>query len=287
MASGSRSFCAFLGVVSVVGVACEARDVVVLRLPAATAGMMGAGMAAVAGTTTVAGASSGGVAGAEAAGSSGAGGSVEGGSGGSELGGAGGSTQAGNAGTAGMAGTAGAAGFGGMSGHAGSGGSDACRSNGDCPPSRVCAKNDCTAELGACEPEPLFCEATRATVCGCDGVTYWNDCVRRSAGVAASTQGECSAGAVSCDVADDCGVEDAVCARLRPRGSLDMCPPGPGTCWVLPKEQCDPRDSRRWVECVPPGTPIPTFPPPCIDTCTALMSGRTHIPARPDIVPCP
>jgi hypothetical protein len=184
----------------------------------------------------------------------------------------------------------GAAGLGGMSGTGGQGGGGgepgACRSNDDCPPSRVCAKSDCTAERGECEPEPLFCEATPAPVCGCDDVTYWNDCVRRSAGVAASAPGECRAGAVACNDARDCGVEDAVCARLRPRGGIDTCVSGPGTCWVLPKEECDPVDSRRWVECVPPGAPLPPFPPPCIDTCTALMSGRPHIPAHPDI-PCP
>jgi hypothetical protein len=175
-----------------------------------------------------------------------------------------------------------------MSGSAGGGHNDACRNNDDCPPSRgVCVKNDCAAEWGECEPEPLFCEATPAPVCGCDNVTYWNDCVRRSAGVPASFPGECRAEAVACNDANDCGVEDAACSRLRSRGDIDMCPPGPGICWVLPKEHCDPGDSRRWVECVPPGAPLPPFPPPCIDTCTALMSGRPHIRARTDIVPCP
>lgn len=288
MAGRRRAASALLTLVSAVTLACDATDVVVLRLPAPTAGVAGGGVAGggvggVAGAIPNAGTAGGGMSGA-AAGSGGDAGRGEGGSAGSSRGGDGGGEQAGSAGAAGMAGLAG---FGGTSGHAGTGGSDLCRNNDDCPPSRVCAKIYCTDELGACEPEPLFCEATPDPVCGCNQVTYWNDCVRRSAGVPASTTGECRAGAASCDVAEDCGVADAVCARLRPRGSLDMCPPGPGTCWVLPKEQCDPGDPRRWVECVPPGVPLPTFPPPCIDTCTALMSGRTHIPARPDILPCP
>jgi hypothetical protein len=259
--------------------ACESEDLVVLRLPGVPAGMAGgAGVETTSGGAG-AGTSSAGMSGTFAAGSAGmSAGSPGGGNAGAE-----------QAGTGGMetGGVAGLAGISGMSGSAGAGHNDACRSNDDCPPSRVCVKNDCQAEWGECEPEPLFCEATPAPVCGCDNVTYWNDCVRRSAGVPASFPGECRAAAVACDDANDCGVEDAACSRLRSRGSIDMCPPGPGICWVLPKEHCDPGDSRRWVECVPPGAPLPPFPPPCIDTCTALMSGRPHIQARTDIVPCP
>ena len=273
----------FLVLVGAAEIACAADDVIVLRLPAATAGMAGAGMAGVAGTAGAAGSepasggagtANGGVAGSDAAGSAGT-------SGGGPEGGAGSPEQAGTGGE-----SAGMAGLGGMSGSAGAGNPDECASNDDCPPSRVCAKSACDAERGFCEPEPLFCEATPAPVCGCDDVTYWNDCLRRSAGIAASKPGECGAGAASCDQARDCGVENAVCNRLRLRGNIDMCPPGPGTCWVLPKEECDPGDSRRWVECVPPGAPLPPFPPPCVDTCRALMSERPHIPARPEI-PCP
>lgn len=282
MARRHRALPTLLVLAGAIELACAADDVIVLRLPPATAGMAGAGMAGAAGlggseaTSGGAGMTSGGVAGTETAGSAGSAGSNPDGSAGTpEQGG----------GTGGSSG-AGASGLGGTGGTAGAGDVDDCAKNDDCPPSRVCAKETCASERGICEPEPLFCEATPAPVCGCDNVTYWNDCVRRSAGVAASTRGECRAGAAECDTARDCGVDGAVCARLLPTGPIDMCPPGPGTCWVLPEEQCDPGDSRRWVECVPPGAPLPPFPPPCVDTCRALQSGRPHIAARRDI-PCP
>jgi len=259
--------------------ACAPEDVIVLRLPPATAGQASGGVAGSAGSeatggagTQAAGNESGGTAGGDAGGNAGSGASSpEGGSAGNpELAGSGGAGIGGGAGISGMSGSAGAE-------------SD-CASNEDCPPSRVCSKSNCDAERGVCEPEPHFCEATPSPVCGCDNVTYWNDCVRRSAGVVASVSGECRAGAVSCQRAEDCPAEGALCARLLSRG--DSCgPPGPGTCWVLPDGQCDPGDSRLWIECMPPGNPMP-FPPPCVDTCSALMSDHPHIPARPDI-PCP
>ena len=39
-----------------------------------------------------------------------------------------------------------------------------------------------------------MCEEAPQPVCGCDGITYWNDCLRRAAGITAKRFGECDPG---------------------------------------------------------------------------------------------
>lgn len=44
---------------------------------------------------------------------------------------------------------------------------------------------------GICSPIPEMCTMDYSPVCGCDGVTYSNECVANSKGVSASYLGEC------------------------------------------------------------------------------------------------
>jgi hypothetical protein len=108
-------------------------------------------------------------------------------------------------------------------------------------------------------------------VCGCDGITYWNDCVRRQIGTTMASVGECSVTACACKIDEDCLQEGASCAQLV-QGS-DMCHGDIGACWVLPP-QCMPNqgDPPVWQECKPPDAP----PAPCVDTCLAIRSGHPH-----------
>ncbi|MDQ2644539.1 MAG: hypothetical protein M3020_12030 [Myxococcota bacterium] len=154
-----------------------------------------------------------------------------------------------------------------------------CKTDMDCQGAWWCQKPDCFATYGQCTPLQVFCNEPPAPVCGCNGITYWSDCVRREATIAAATPGECRLEARPCSRAEDCGTEDAECAFLYPRPDRCDEPPS-GTCWVLPRD-CpsgdELRGDARWIECLEPGAPLPPDFPKCVDTCTAIRSVRAHV----------
>jgi hypothetical protein len=208
------------------------------------------------------------------------------------------------AGGAGSASTANAGGSGATAGltvstggDTASGGTDAsgakplCSTDADCAASEFCVKADCAASSGSCVPPPVFCDAGPDPVCGCDQITYWNDCIRQQNRVAASSAGECRAGSLRCDSAADCGASGISCAHLLPPNvDCTLGPPmssGPpqalmmgfgnheGTCWALP--DCSAvvgLDTMRWTACARgPQDPMQQSPLLCVDTCAAILSG--------------
>ena len=252
---------------ALVVVSCTGADVVLFRVGDGSASEPGGGIGGMGGSI-------GGAAGKTAAGGkSGASGTRSSG-GRSNGGGAGGATSAG-----------GTTDTGGSSGVAGGGGSELdagpvtnCASLLDCPQTWTCSKSSCSTPGGVCEPRPVLCPGDATPVCGCDHITYWNDCVRRQNGVAASTPGECAAGAASCATTVDCRAFGATCSHVQATGP-SCALPGLGTCWVTPLDCTLTPQSPRWVLCQ--SLPIGSVPVLCVDSCTAIRSGLPYVEAPP------
>jgi hypothetical protein len=190
----------------------------------------------------------------------------------------GGQMAGGSGGTTGAGGGAGRSG-----GTAGLGGT--CTSVADCPSNFFCSKLDCSIPTGVCLPRQTLCvDLTPLPVCGCDGVTYWNDCLRQQNGVPAATPNGCTFNTKTCATSADCGMAGASCAHLTPIPTQGCGGPVPGTCWMTPLDCTTAPLSPSWMPCA--GSP--QMPPPrsmCVNTCEAIRSGQEFIAAMPGL-PC-
>jgi hypothetical protein len=148
-----------------------------------------------------------------------------------------------------------------------------CRGPDDCAAGELCEKRACADARGLCMPIPRLCtDAHLSPVCGCDGITYFNDCLRRRSGIASARPEPCEQTAQRCvsEREQPCP-EPAVCGRLPPRISIGSpgvrCEPEePGQCWVVPVS-CD-----RTLPGDRFGTCDGTLQ--CLDLCSALRSGQ-------------
>ena len=156
----------------------------------------------------------------------------------------------------------------------------------DCPDGLFCTATSCDSS-GTCEPDPLkeSCQdAGFYQECGCDGVTYFNGCLRRANGATyAGMQDVCLVPAtkmpLACSVKDSrfkCGPTQS-CVQVFEgypftdiaNGPAQACSNfadvtmGLGTCWVLP-DAC-PLSS--------PGGTVKSCGSSCGDACKAVKDG--------------
>jgi hypothetical protein len=160
-----------------------------------------------------------------------------------------------------------------------------CVDNRDCSATTFCSRKGCGDLGGTCEARPVVCEEGPMPVCGCDGITYWNDCLRRTVGTSLARPGECSDTALLCGMGghkDGPGSSGgpgsegcpfgSFCARLLPPdiGTSVMCPfDVTGTCWALPAICPEHGGPDRWIHC----DPSKSF---CTSTCEAIRTGDPH-----------
>jgi hypothetical protein len=172
--------------------------------------------------------------------------------------------------------------------------------NDDCSPSSYCARRDCGEMHGHCHVRPVVCDDNPAPVCGCDGVSYWNECMREFTGATASVPGgDCARlglqvancdsfqfppqtdGGVLPSPKNPCPVSDAYCARLSyDKGGCGGSPMHPldGQCWVLPPK-CPDDDGAKWLSC------MSMAGPQCVTTCQAIRSQQPYFPKIDDLCP--
>ncbi len=139
--------------------------------------------------------------------------------------------------------------------------SDAGDSTRTCPAGQYCELMSCGSTVGDCVPIGSQGCATSGPECGCDGVTYYNECVREKAQETRQGAGQCSGippqtkicgpGAPDCAPGQSCAfllASPALIEGFFPDGGLaafirDVCQRGGdvssripfgGVCWSLP-----------------------------------------------------
>ena len=148
-----------------------------------------------------------------------------------------------------------------------------CSDTDPCSGNSYCDRPSCDAPAGVCKTVQV-CGGV-APVCGCDGITYLNDCTRQLAGVSLMYDNSCQQGsALTCHGNDDC--RGGTCIFFSDPG----CRRTFGTCWALgplnSTSDCPAQPGfQRWDTCGGLS---------CLDTCHALLSNQ---PIHPSDAPCP
>lgn len=148
----------------------------------------------------------------------------------------------------------------------------------DCAGTELCKVTAC-GDTGICAPRPPQ-QDNYAPVCGCDGVTYWNEAIANAAGISKRTDGACALQALT--TARCGGLNGVVCAGFR-RCNLEVETPTAcagaagrqGTCWGLP-DSCPPSQNGTMRRCTGGGG--------CRSYCDAI---KDQAPFYSDTINCP
>jgi hypothetical protein len=136
-----------------------------------------------------------------------------------------------------------------------------------------CSKTSCGAEQGSCQPTSCDPNALGTPTCGCSGVWYLNDCLRRQHGEPAAV-GELSACPTkpcgfgdggACPEGSYCGLIEPDCNQ--PSASIAA---QSSACWVLPSPCPSPSTETFGPYQIPPITALSCKTNMCMDLCRAL-----------------
>lgn len=99
-----------------------------------------------------------------------------------------------------------------------------------CPDGQVCDLRDPTCQIadlaGICSPKPGACPRVYDPVCGCDGITYGNDCERLAAGATLAHLGPCEPALECCPPNARCTPDLPPCrSPLPPTPTPALAPP--------------------------------------------------------------